>query len=80
MSCAHQGEGGWKELSGKLEPAQYIARHDHKWKLQNKGRRTNVGKNSFLNRTSRDWNALPKEVFEVENRVSFRCKLNTLTV
>ena len=80
MYCAHQGEGGWKELSGKLEPAQYIARHDHEWKLQNKGRRTNVGKNSFLNRTSRDWNALPKEAFEVENRASFKHTLNTLTV
>ena len=46
----------------------------------NKERRTNVGKNSFLNRTSRDWNALPKEAFEVENRASFKHTLNTLTV
>ena len=80
MYCAHQGEGGWKELSGQLEPAQYIARHDHDWKMHNKGTRTNVGKYSFLNRTSRDWNALPEEAFEVESRAMFKRKLTNLAV
>ena len=52
-------------------------RHDHDWELHNRGTRTNVGKNSFQNRTSRDWKALPKETFEVEYRAMFKRKLTT---
>jgi hypothetical protein len=44
MYNVYKGEGGWKELSQKIEPASYRARHDHRLKLQNKVTRTNVGK------------------------------------
>jgi hypothetical protein len=74
----YNGEGGWKELSQKIEPASYRVRHDHRLKIQNKVTRTNVGKYSFLNRTVRDWNALPEETFNVESRKSFRRKLNEI--
>jgi hypothetical protein len=68
-------------LSQKIELASYRVRHDYRLNLENKVTGANVGKDSFLgflNRTVRDWNALPEKTFNVESRKSFRRKLNKI--
>jgi hypothetical protein len=45
---------------------------DHNRKMRTRKQRTDVGKYSFVNRTTRSWNQLPAGLL-----ASFPCKLNT---
>jgi hypothetical protein len=66
---AMQGRGGWKELYTKIkmDTGERNCRRDNGRKVILKGSRKDVGKYSFLNRTSGEWNKLDGEVFHVEN-------------
>jgi hypothetical protein len=38
----------------------YINRVDHHWKIRTRKQRTDIEKNSFVNRSITDWNQLPE--------------------
>jgi hypothetical protein len=50
----------------------YLSRDDHNRKIRTGKQRTNVGKDSFVNRIIKNWNTLPAGLL-----ASFPCKLNT---
>jgi hypothetical protein len=49
-----------------------MSREDHNQKIRTRKQRTDVGKNSFINRTIINWNKLPADLL-----ASFPCNLNT---
>ena len=61
----------WVLPSTCLSPC-YPSREDHNRKIRTRKQRRDVGKYSFLNRTSRSWNQLPAGLLAF-----FPCKLNT---
>jgi len=42
-----------------LQRPYYLSRADHDWKITNRRKGTDIGKYSFVNRTSQLWNKLP---------------------
>jgi hypothetical protein len=64
---AMEGRGGWKELCTKIkiDTGERSCRRNNGRKVILKGSRKDVGKYSFLNRTSGEWNKLDEEVFHV---------------
>jgi hypothetical protein len=70
---AYSGERAWRVIGGRLRRPRYLSRVDHERKIRSRRQRTDIGKYSFVNMTSQDWNQLPAEVFG-----TFPCKLNTL--
>ena len=66
------GERAWKAIGERLKQRQYLSRVDHKWKIRNRRQRTDIGKYSFVNRTTRLWNQLLAEILG-----TLPCKPNT---
>ena len=66
-----EGVGGWAELHKKidLENGKVNSLRGHKKKVKVSRARTDVGKFSFLNRTSRDWNGLEAVLVEGDDSV-----------
>ncbi|KAJ4445638.1 hypothetical protein ANN_12321 [Periplaneta americana] len=60
----YRGEPAWREIKNRLQPPNYSSRNDHSYKLRERRQRTDTGKFSFLNRTIRDWNALPADLLK----------------
>ena len=52
------------------------SRSDHKFKIDSRKQRTDIGKYSFLNRTISDWNQLPAAAFEGSPLTVRRFKIN----
>jgi hypothetical protein len=59
----YNGERAWKDIADRLQVTHYLSRDDHYWKIRARKQRTDVGKFSFVNRTTADWNQLLKELF-----------------
>ncbi|KAJ4426421.1 hypothetical protein ANN_27235 [Periplaneta americana] len=60
----YRGEPAWREIKNRLQQSNYSSRNDHSYKLRERRQRTDTGKFSFLNRTIRDWNALPADLLK----------------
>ncbi|KAJ4447673.1 hypothetical protein ANN_09680 [Periplaneta americana] len=60
----YRGEPAWREIKNRLQPPNYSSRNDHSYKLRERRQRMDTGKFSFLNRTIRDWNALPADLLK----------------
>jgi hypothetical protein len=52
----------WKAIGDRLQFPSYLSRVDHNWKIRARKQRTEVGKYSFVNRTTTAWNQLPEGV------------------
>jgi hypothetical protein len=52
-------EPAWKALGDRLQRPYYLSRVIHDWKIWNRRRRKDIGKYSFVNRTTQLWNKLP---------------------
>ncbi|KAJ4435238.1 hypothetical protein ANN_23816 [Periplaneta americana] len=64
MFKTYRGEPAWSEIKNRLQPPNYSSRNDHSYKLRERRQRTDTGKFSFLNRTIKDWNALPADLLK----------------
>ncbi|KAJ4427036.1 hypothetical protein ANN_26835, partial [Periplaneta americana] len=64
MYKIYRGEPAWGEIKNRLQPPNYSSRNDHSHKLRERRHRTDTGKFYFLNRTIRDWNALPADLLK----------------
>jgi hypothetical protein len=69
---AYTGRRAWKAIGGRLFGPCYLSREDHNRKIRSRKQRTDIGKYSFVNRTTINWNQLPADLL-----ASFSCKLNT---
>jgi len=70
---AYTGGRAWKGIVDRLLKPCYLSRDDHNRKIRTRKQRTDAGKYSFANRTTKRWNQLPAGLL-----ASFPCKLNTL--
>jgi hypothetical protein len=59
---AYPGERTWKPICDRLQRPHYLSRVDHERKIRSRRQRTDIGKYSFVNRTTQHWNQLPAEV------------------
>ena len=59
---AYSGEHTWKHIGDRLRRPHYLSRVDHERKTRSRRQRTDIGKYSFVNRTTQNWNQLPEEV------------------
>ncbi|KAJ4435325.1 hypothetical protein ANN_17935 [Periplaneta americana] len=77
----YRGEPVWREIKNRLQPPNYSSRNDHSYKLRERRQRTDTGKFSFLNRTIRDWNALPADLLKAlpTTKNAFKNRLKDLT-
>ncbi|KAJ4437846.1 hypothetical protein ANN_13784 [Periplaneta americana] len=77
----YRGEPAWREIKNRLQPPNYSSRNDHSYKLRERRQRTDTGKFFFLNRTIRDWNALPAELLKAlpTTKNVFKNRLKDLT-
>jgi hypothetical protein len=55
---------GWNEITEKIEEATFTGKNDHKYKIKTYTSKKDVGKFSFFNRTSSDWNDLSPSTFK----------------
>jgi hypothetical protein len=60
---AYTGERAWKTIGDRLQRPCYLGRGDHDKKIRSRKQRTDIGKYSFVNRTTPLWNNLPANVF-----------------
>jgi len=70
---AYCGDRAWKAIDDRLQRPHYLRRVDYERKIRSRRQRTDIGKDSFVNRTIQDWNQRPVEVLG-----TLPCKLNTL--
>jgi len=56
---AYSGERAWKAIRDRLRRPYYLSRVDHVSKIRNRKQRTDIGKNSCVNRTIKNWKQLP---------------------
>jgi hypothetical protein len=58
-----------------------LSRADHNKKIRNRGQKTDIGKYSFVNRTTEHWNQLPAEVLDPLpcNSAIFRKRIRKVT-
>ena len=70
---SYSGERAWKARGDRLKRPHYLSRVDHDRKIRSRRQRTDIGKYSFVNRTTEDWNQLPAKVLG-----TLPCKQNTL--
>jgi ribonucleases P/MRP protein subunit RPP40 len=70
------GYGGWQELFTQIHPARRLGRLDHPFKVTVPFAKKDVYKHSFVPNTCRDWNALPKSLFD--NGLPPYCKFKNL--
>ena len=66
---ADTGKVAWKAVGDRLLKRCYLSGDDHNRKIRTRKQRSDVGKYSFLNRTSVSWNQLTAGLL-----VSFQCK------
>jgi hypothetical protein len=59
---ACSGERAWKAVGDRLQRPHYLSRVDYERKIRNRRQRTDIGKYSFVNRTTQCWNQLLAEV------------------
>jgi hypothetical protein len=59
---AYTGEGAWRAIGDRLQAPCYLSRVGRFWKIRARKQRTDVGKYSFVNRTTAGWYQLPEEV------------------
>jgi len=59
---AYCGERAWKAVGDRLQRPHYLSRVDHERKIRSRRQRTDIGKYSFVNRTTQHCNQLPAEV------------------
>ena len=71
---AYTNRLAWKATGDRLLKRCYLSRDNHNRIIRARKQRTDVGKYSFLNRTTESWNQLPAVLL-----ASFPCKLNTFT-
>jgi len=57
---AYTGERAWKAIGDRLQAPSYLSRVNHYWKIRARKQRTDIGKYSFVNRSTTDWNHLPE--------------------
>jgi hypothetical protein len=55
---AYNSERAWKDIGNRVLVPYYRSRADHFWKIRDRMTRTDVGKFSFVNRTTAEWNQL----------------------
>jgi hypothetical protein len=58
------GEWAWKAIGDRLEKPCYLSRVDHDRKIRSRKQNTDIGKYSFVNRTTQLWNKLPADAQE----------------
>ncbi|KAJ4426704.1 hypothetical protein ANN_26502 [Periplaneta americana] len=77
----YRGEPAWRDIKNRLQPPNYSSRNDHSYKLRERRQRTDTGKFSFLNRTIRNWNALPADLLKAlpTTKNAFKNRLKDLT-
>ena len=51
----------WKATRDRLRRPYYLSKVDHVRKIMDRKQRTDIGKNSFVNRTIKNWNQRPAE-------------------
>ncbi len=75
-------ERAWKNIRDRLHSARYLSRVDHKWKIEVRKERTDIGKYSFVNRIILDWNQLSEnEIVAADcSTGSFRKNISKLNV
>jgi len=56
------GERAWKAIGDTLQGPSYLSSDNHERKIRARKQRTDVGKYSFVNRTTILWDQLPAEV------------------
>jgi hypothetical protein len=56
---AHSAEQAWKAIGDRLQRPYHLSWVDHDWKIRNRRQRRDIGKYSFVNRTTQLWNKLP---------------------
>ena len=56
---AYSGERAWKLIGDRSQRLNNLSRVDHERKIRNRRQRTDIGKYSLVNRTTRLWNRLP---------------------
>jgi len=59
---AYSGEWAWKAIGDRLQRPNYLSRVNHERKIRNRGRKMDIWKYFFVNRTIRLWNRLPSEI------------------
>jgi hypothetical protein len=59
---AYTGARAWKAIGDRLERSCQLSRVDHNRKIRSKKQKTDIGKYSFVNRTTQVWNQLPADV------------------
>jgi hypothetical protein len=52
-------ELSWKAVGDRLQRPYYLSRANHVWKIWNRRQKMDIGKCSFVNRTTQLWNKLP---------------------
>jgi hypothetical protein len=62
LNKVYTGERVWIAIRDRLQVPSYLSRVDHYWKIRARKQRTDIGKYSFVNRTTTDWNKLPEGV------------------
>jgi hypothetical protein len=65
---AYMGERAWKDIRDRLEKPCYLIRVDHDRKIRSRKQKTDIGKYSFVNRTTQLWNKLPADSLETASR------------
>jgi len=70
---AYSGERAWRATGDRLQLPHYLSSVYHEQKIRSRRQRTDIGKYSFVNRNTEDWNQLPAELLG-----TLPCKLNTL--
>ena len=55
---AYSVETGWKATRDRFRRPSYLSRVDHVRKIRDRKHRTDIGKCSFVNRTTKNWNQL----------------------
>jgi Reverse transcriptase (RNA-dependent DNA polymerase)/Endonuclease-reverse transcriptase len=68
------GRQGWNEFQGKYEHSKYISSRlgDHDLKIQIVGQTSDFAKYATINRTTIEWNRLPRETVHAKSAKHFR--------
>jgi hypothetical protein len=66
---AYSGERASKAIHDRLQRVYYLSRVDHVREIRDKKQRMDIGKYFFVNKTIKNWNQLPADVFG-----TFLCK------
>jgi len=59
LYTAYSGEPAWKAIGERLQRSYYLSRVDHDWKIKNRRQTRDIGKYSYVKRTTQFGNKLP---------------------